>query len=124
MCPELAPCAWLLALDFLPHQLCKAPFLYLHHPSRATVPGIHQGAGACKLAHQSFDKVLHLAEVSLINAARAINQESNVHLLSWTLCSEGERNQMCIWASTISWGPEFLLTKPSWGTSLDFPGSF
>lgn len=65
----------------------------------------HQGVGAFKLSHYSSDKVLHLLKVTLDNAARTINQEDNVHLLTWTLYREEE---MPVWVPAVSQGPETL----------------
>lgn len=62
---------------------------------RSQGPNLHQCVGALKLSHHSYDKVLHLLKVPLVNTSRAINQEDNVHLLTWTLCREGGRNQRC-----------------------------
>lgn len=69
-------------------------------------PSLHQGVGALKLAHHSSDKVFHLLKVTVVNAARAINQEDNIHLLIWTLCREGEKNQRCVCESQSSPGTQ------------------
>ena len=69
-------------------------------------PSLHLRVGALEQVHHSSDKVLHPFKVGLVNAARAINQEGDVHLLIWTLCPEGERNQKRMFAGTsrvIQW---------------------
>ena len=65
-------------------------------------PSLHQCVGAFKLSHHSSDKLLHLLKVTLDNAARTINQEDNVHLLTWALCREEGRNQRCLCGSQPS----------------------
>lgn len=54
-------------------------------PSSLPAPKAHLGAGSLELVYHSSHEVHHLGKVARGDAARAINQEHNVQLLSWAL---------------------------------------
>lgn len=114
----LDPSLLLAQVHLASPQRCQT----LLHPALQAFGGwwggdsLHQDAGVHELVHHSSDKVLHLLEVILVNAARAINQEGDVNLLFGTLCREEEIRDARVVPAT-SRSPEALPAPQSGGHS-------